>query len=221
MKNILFDLYGTLIDIHTDEERVEFWNALARKTKKYKEYNPTLLRNQYLKICHELSEEKEEIEILDVFEKLYDVNRSDAKVIAIIFRKLSTDYIRLYPYVKKMLKALKEDDNKIFILSNAQNAFTIPELDKLGIIDFFDGIAISSDYGIKKPNKEFFVKVINDFSISGEIWMIGNDYECDIKPAQELRLKTIFIKSNLTPSCKYRATIIGFNYKKILKILSK
>ncbi|MCH5172450.1 MAG: HAD family hydrolase [Erysipelotrichales bacterium] len=221
MKNILFDLYGTLIDIHTDEECIEFWNAFARKTKKYKEYSPTLLRNEYLKICHEFGKEKEEIEILDVFEKLYNVSRSDAEVIAVIFRRLSTDYIKLYPYVKKMLRTLKNTENKIFLLSNAQNAFTIPELKKLGIINYFDGIAISSDYGIKKPNKEFFIQAIRNFGISGEIWMVGNDYECDIKPAHELKLKTIFIKSNLTPSCEHGATIVGFDYKKILNILNK
>ncbi|MCH5180663.1 MAG: HAD family hydrolase [Erysipelotrichales bacterium] len=221
MKNILFDLYGTLIDIHTDEEQEEFWNELARRTKKYKEYDATSLRNKYLEICEELSKEKEEIEILDVFEKLFNVNMDEAKRIARIFRKLSTEYIRLYPYVKKLLKELRDKGNKLFVLSNAQSAFTIPELKKLGVLNLFDGIAISSDYSIKKPNTNFFKKAINNFNLKGEIWMIGNDYECDIKPAQGLGLKTLFIKSNLTPPCKYPATIDGFSWKKIMKILNE
>ena len=221
MKNILFDLYGTLIDIHTDEERIEFWKSLAKKTKKYKDYDYVTLKVIYLQICNELSKEKEEIEILDVFEKLFDADRQHADIIANIFRKLSTDYIKLYPYVKNALNKLKEEGHKIYVLSNAQNAFTIPELKKLGIYDYFDGIAISSDYGIKKPNKEFFKAAIAKFDLTGDIWMIGNDYECDIKPAQELGLKTIFIKSNLTPPNNGRPTIENFKYKALLNILLK
>ena len=34
----MFDLYGTLIDIHTDESPDVFWESFALSTKKYKEY---------------------------------------------------------------------------------------------------------------------------------------------------------------------------------------
>ena len=35
MKNIIFDLYGTLIDIYTNESSNTFWKRCANKFKKY------------------------------------------------------------------------------------------------------------------------------------------------------------------------------------------
>ena len=42
--NIIFDLYGTLMNIHTDEDRASFWSKFAKKMNKYKEYNAQELR---------------------------------------------------------------------------------------------------------------------------------------------------------------------------------
>ncbi|MBQ9731117.1 MAG: HAD family hydrolase [Bacilli bacterium] len=222
MKAVLFDLYGTLIDIRTDEENDKFWKNVSINTIQYKKIGQHNLKKEYLKLCYKHSIVKEEIELLDVFKELYGVDDEKAKEIAVVFRGLSTKYIRTYKGVKTLLKTLKENDFKIYLLSNAQEIFTLPELDKLGLTEYFDGIAISSKYGIKKPNKEFYKRAIEDFNIDGEILMVGNDYECDVKPAIELGLKSLFIETNLTPKNNVKDKIRGFNYKKVLKaILSK
>ena len=49
MKNIFFDLYGTLIDIQTDENHIFFWEKLKKKWKKYNDYNTNEFKNKYLK----------------------------------------------------------------------------------------------------------------------------------------------------------------------------
>ncbi len=207
---VFFDLYGTLVDIHTDEDNPRFWYQLARKTKKYKEYSPFNLKKNYHLLCTKLEQEKEEIEILDVYKALYHVSHEQALKIARIFRKLSTEYIRLYPGVKGLLKKLTQNHYQIYLLSNAQESFTMPELKKLGIQRYFNGIAISSMYGIKKPNIDFFKEACKTFEIQKAI-MIGNDYDCDIAPAKSLGWKTIFIESNLTPKNQIEEKIIGFN----------
>ena len=218
MDSIMFDLYGTLIDINTDESPDLFWESFALATAKYKAYDYLELKKEYLSICEVLQKEKEEIEILDVFEKLFTVSREISCEIALIFRKLSTKYIKKYIGVDKLLTKLKENGHKIYLLSNAQNAFTIPEMKELDLIKYFDGIAISSDYGVKKPNKDFYLKAMKKFNLEAKnTWMIGNDYECDIKPAQELGLRTIFIKSNLTFSHCEKADIKKFSYRKLIK----
>ena len=93
MNSIMFDLYGTLIDIHTDEAPDLFWESFAEAVKEYKQYDYLELKKEYLSLCSKLEEEKEEIEILDVFEKLFTVSREISCEIALIFRKLSTKYI--------------------------------------------------------------------------------------------------------------------------------
>lgn len=221
MSNIMFDLYGTLIDIHTEEGNITFWNKLAKRTISYKRYSGKALKKMYFQICNELQQLKEEIEILDVFQKLYNVDVIKAKKIAGIFRRFSTKYVCLYSGVKNLLLDLKNKGYRLFVLSNAQASFTIPELKRLGIYDLFDGIAISSDYGYKKPNILFYKNAMNNFGVEAcNTWMIGNDYECDILPAKNLGLKTIFIESNLTPLNNINEKIKGFSKDKIINILS-
>lgn len=197
-KNLLFDLYGTLINIHTNEEGLLFWDSVKEELFIDSALSGEEIRNKYLEYCKKLSKEREEIEILDVFKLLGFENKNEALMAAKRFRDLSTSFIKLYPRVKETLLELKSLGFKLYVLSNAQASFTLPELKKLGIYDLFDGIAISSDYGVKKPNQEFYKRAMLDFNISSGI-MIGNDYECDILPAQALGLGAIFIKSNITP----------------------
>lgn len=218
MENVMFDLYGTLIDINTDESIDVFWESFAEATAKIKKYDYLELKEDYLSLCKELEIEKEEIEILDVFTKLFGVTLEVAREIAMVFRKLSTKYIKKYRGVDKLLNTLKNKGYKIYLLSNAQHSFTIPEMEELDLVKYFDGIAISSDYSVKKPNKDFYLRAMNDFKIeANNTWMIGNDYECDIEPAKELGLKTIFIKSNLTFNYFEKADMKGFSYRKIVK----
>lgn len=221
MKSVLFDLYGTLIDIHTEEESITFWKKFSNKTKKYHHDTSEVLKQRYQSICHERQCQIEEIDILKVFEELFSIEEQEAKKVALIYRKTSTQYIRLYKGVKKLLKKLTEEGCKIYVLSNAQAAFTIPELKKLKIYSYFSGIAISSNYGVKKPNLDFYKRAIADFNLEyASTVMIGNDYDCDILPAETLGLETIFIVSNLTPANSYKLFLDGFNgnsiYKKIL-----
>ena len=215
MKSVIFDLYGTLMNIHTDEERMSFWEKLSKSLTKYKEYSALELKEEYLKLCEEFQKEKEEIEILDVFHILYPTaNPND---IAILFRKYSTDFIHPYFGVKRLLKTLRKEGYKIYLLSNAQASFTRWELNKFNLIPLFDGIFLSSDLGIKKPNMSYYKSLIEKYSIDiNNSVMIGNDYNNDILPAKELGLKTIYIESNQSYYVDTEDKIINFSYKKVL-----
>lgn len=222
MTAIMFDLYGTLIDIYTNEKSEEFWNKFAKYSKKYQKYNPMDLKEKYLETCAKYSSLKEEIEIREVFKELFSINGKKLEKLCIKFRELSTGFIKCYGGAKKLLARLKEENNKLYVLSNAQDVFTMPELKKLGILEYFDGIAISSNYGIKKPNIEFFKNAIKNFNISDcDIIMIGNDYECDIVPAKELGLKTIFIETNLTPITPAKKNVYGFDGEFLYSVIEK
>lgn len=221
-KNILFDLYGTLINIHTSEEGIIFWDNVKDSLYPNSTLSSSEIKNKYLSLCKVYSKNYEEIDILDVFSDMNNGDVSKALADAVEFRRLSTCYIGLYPGVKECLIELKNLGYKIYVLSNAQRIFTMPELIKLGIKDLFDGIAISSDYGFKKPNLKFYKMAMKNFNISSGI-MVGNEYECDVLPALELGLGSVFIYSNLTPrypDYKERANLIDFNKDKLIKIIT-
>ena len=54
--NYIFDLYATLIDIHTDQKPIEFWRRIAAIMDAYGAvYEPVELRTRYRQLIHEHS----------------------------------------------------------------------------------------------------------------------------------------------------------------------
>ncbi|MDN5304749.1 MAG: putative hydrolase of the superfamily [Fusobacteriaceae bacterium] len=209
-KNYIFDLYGTLIDINTDEQREELWKILASfYSYNGAKYNAEELKDSYLKKAkkyYEANENEEpDIKIEKVFEGLYldktlDVSKELISNTCKLFRILSTNYIKLYENVKPLLEILKKQNKKIFLLSNAQREFTLPELEYLDIKKYFDGIYISSDYEVGKPSVKFFEELIKKENIKiEESLMIGNDYRTDIEGAERIGMDSVYIHTNLSP----------------------
>ena len=213
----IFDLYGTLIDIHTEEEKEEIWECLSLFLGyQGAVYTSKELHDLYCKIVKELQmpgkslrqdshEAFPEIQIEKVFARCYQekgiVPGSDLVIhTAQFFRAMSTEYIRLYEGTKEMLQSLRKEGKKLYLLSNAQKIFAEPEMKALGIYDCFDGILISSEAGIKKPEAGFFQMLLDRYSISKDTAvMIGNDGICDIAGAKKAGFDTVYIHSNLSP----------------------
>jgi putative hydrolase of the HAD superfamily len=220
--NYVFDLYGTLVDIRTQEDDPVLWKKLALFYGYYDAaYEPDELREAYgalvagkeralksrlednPRYSHEASPE---IEITDVFLELYTAKGVDAdRQLAVhtgqFFRVLSTDYVRLYPGTEAMLSNLKEYGKKIYLLSNAQRIFTEYEMHVLGIASYFDGILISSDYKTRKPDKRFFDLLLTQYHLDVKTSLfIGNDSTTDIAGARTIGMDTYYVKSNISPA---------------------
>lgn len=217
-RDCIFDLYGTLVDIHTDEGSPELWGAMAAHYRKRGAvYSPRELNGAYLAAVRRMErgaaplrddahEAHPEIQLEYVFQTLYrergaDASLEDGAETGRVFRRLSTAYIRLYPGARELLEALRAAGRRVWLLSNAQAIFTRDELAGLQIADLFDGVYLSSDYGVKKPDRRFFDVLLRERRITPDTAvMVGNDGLCDIAGAQALGLATVYIHSNLSPS---------------------
>ncbi len=215
-RDCIFDLYGTLVDIHTDEERPQLWEDLAAWYQEHgAPYAPEELQAAYIRTVRQMEcgtslrndahEAHPEIQLEFVFQALYRQKGTDASLDLAVrtgerFRKESLDYIRLYDGAAELLKALRANGQRIWLLSNAQRIFTAYELKTLGIEPLFDGIYLSSDYGCKKPDRRFFDILLKERGIAVEhAVMTGNDGVCDIQGAREAGLSTVYIRSNISP----------------------
>lgn len=219
--NYVFDLYGTLVDIHTEEGDERLWKQLALFFGYYGAlYEPEELQKEYFRIVkgkeqelkmtldtdpHYAHESSPEIEICDVFRELYTqkgVEPEEALVIhtAQLFRVMSTDYVRLYDGVREMLEFLKEQGKKVYLLSNAQRIFTAYELKSLDIFKYFDDVLISSDYKTRKPDARFFDCLIKkyDLDVKKSIY-VGNDSKNDVLGAKGVGMNTFYVFSNISP----------------------
>ena len=209
--NYIFDIYGTLIDIQTDESSPLLWEKLAA----FYSFKGALYTASELKEAYEHKVSLERAKITNtlypdfplepVFKSLYEdkgVTVSTDTVIdtAQFFRVLSTKYIKLYDGVITFLDELKKRGKKLYVLSNAQRVFTYYEMQLLGIVDYFDAIYFSADYGVCKPDSQFYNTLIKDLNLDiKKSIMIGNDFICDIKGAHEVGLDSLYMHSNLSP----------------------
>lgn len=221
--NYIFDLYGTLVDIHTEEEKREVWEKLALFFGYYDaRFAPEELQQRYQQLVSErertagnadVHEAHPEIRIEEVFEALFRekgvlADRTLAIHAGQFFRILSTEYLRLYPGTIPMLSSLREAGKKVYLLSNAQRIFTEYELHMLGIAGYFDDIFISSECGVKKPDPRFFQMLLekHGLDVSKSI-MIGNDLQCDMEGAKGVGLSTFYIHSNISPALPQRKIV--------------
>ena len=213
-----FDLYGTLVDIRTDETKPSLWRGAAEFYSLCgAAYSPAELRERYLALCAEetsllaaarpeLGEDGVEIELRNVFRRLYEekgVSASGERVddTALLFRALSlVRSPRLMPGARKALDSLQRSGSKVFLLSNAQSCFTTPELRKLGLLDAFDAIFLSSDFGCRKPSPAFFTEALSLAGVSpADALMVGNDPYADLFGAAAVGMAGRYLHSWQSP----------------------
>lgn len=196
-KNYVFDLYGTLVDIHTDEEKIPFWEKVGKKLGADSEELKILYKN----LCKEESErvgKDKEFDLLKVFAKIVNTYNSclSPQELAWIFRRKSTEYEKLYSGVKRWLKSLKKAGRGVYLISNAQACFTIKELENLGLMRFFDGIVISSETSYKKPSTEIFEIAFEKFGIEKQNSIfVGNDLHDDVLGAKNFGIDYFYVET--------------------------
>lgn len=210
-QNYIFDLYGTLVDIHTNEQKSYLWEKMAEFYGFYGvRYTPVELKKAFRMYCKQEEEKIKgvtypEIQIEYVFQKMFTEKGVNAALdLAIhagqMFRIVSTKYIKLYEGVEEFLIALKQAGKKIYLLSNAQRIFTQFEMDFLDITKYFDGIVFSSEEGCAKPDGIFYECILKRYQLDKkESIMIGNDPITDIKGAYDVGLASFYIHSNISP----------------------
>lgn len=235
-KNIIFDFYGTLVDIKTTESSEDVWKKLSL----YMGYKGAIYGPKELKETYKLTYNKllsrygsahSEADISDVFYKLYAGKgvKAKAKLVnstAMFFRALTTDYIYTYEGVEAMLKGLKDKKMNLYLLSNGQRLYIMPELKMLGLKNYFDGIHISSDYHMGKPDKDLFKQVMAQENLKkSETIMVGNEFSTDIKGANAVGIDSLYFLSETSDrKAKKEAatfTIVDGQHKKIINVLTK
>ena len=237
--DLIFDLYGTLVDIHTEESAL-VWD----KTALYFGYYGAPCTGEELHAAFDAAMAQREAQAGQSYECFPDIpfeqvmaqllrdrGVADADVLGVnaaqLFRIASTEYIRLYPYVKEALATLRRKGYRLWLLSNAQRVFTAYELKHLGLGEEFDGVYLSSDYGCRKPDVRFFRALLEEQQLDpSKCLMIGNDRDTDIAGAKAAGLDTLYMHTNLTPREQAAANprkrghhreFEGYDWKKLVK----
>lgn len=154
----------------------------------------------------EAAEKVAEPDLTEVFAELYHqkgaaCDRAQARLTAVMFRTISRSKLCLYDGVTDFLTKLREKGKGVYLLSNAQSDFTRPELDKLGLIPYFDGVFISSEEGVKKPSPQFFCRLLEKYGLDpATCVMVGNDETSDIAGAKAAGMDCLYIHTEISPA---------------------
>lgn len=208
--NYIFDLYGTLTDIWTDEGSPSLWRRTALWYREHgADWEGTALRNRYLELCQQeqsrFPDPLAEIELRKVFAALFTEkgaasNRALVEYTARFFRICSLRKLERYPWVLPTFQRLREQNARLFLLSNAQACFTEGELSGLGLADAFDGVVLSSDAGIRKPSAKILQILLDRYHLSvRDCLMVGNDPDADIGMAADAGMDSLYLKTATSP----------------------
>lgn len=211
--DLVFDLYGTLVDIHTEEN-----DAVWAKTALYFGFYGVAHTSATLRAAFTRAMARREARAGQSYECFPDIpfeqvmtelftdggvaeNASALGVNAAqLFRIASIEYLRIYPGVTEALQTLRQHGYRLWLLSNAQAVFTAYELRHLGLGAQFDGVLLSSDYGCRKPDIRFYRALTDTNGLNpAHCLMIGNDRETDIAGAQAAGMATLYMHTALTP----------------------
>jgi putative hydrolase of the HAD superfamily len=212
---VLFDVNSTLVDIKTDEHMEEIYRGISH----YLGYQGIEIHRGELKDIYfqvmdnqrkEGGEEYPEFDAVALFHTIIeqlgtDYTRSlpEEKLkqmplfLAELYRGIALQHLRLYPGVKEVLDELT-NFYRLAIVTDAQRAYAIPELSRVGIVHYFDPIVVSSDFGYRKPDVRLFTKALETMEIGPERAIyVGNDLFHDVYGAQQAGMKTVWFASGV------------------------
>lgn len=214
IRALLFDVNGTLIDIETDEGLEEIYRAIAH----FLLYQGISLhrwevRDLYFQLMQQQREQSREPfvewDAVEVWREFLHIKASDYTrslssekreqlplFLAQLHRGISRKRLRLFPQVQETLDQLRPR-YRMAVVSDAQSAFAVPELQAVGLTHYFNPIIVSGDYGYRKPDVRLFQQALNALQVRPEqALFLGNDLYHDIFGAQQAGMKAIFVSYN-------------------------
>lgn len=173
IRNIIFDMGGVLIDYNPEKTLYGLFDADTAQL---------LLREIFR---NEIWTEKDRGTV-----SAEDIIKLKAPVIpASVFDKVCEMVRNFYPYMppfEKMydfVKLLKEKGYGIYLLSNASSDFHERRKD-IPALSLFDGVLISADYKLIKPEKEIYLALYEKFSLKPEECFFIDDVQKNIDAAK-------------------------------------
>ena len=231
-KGIFFDLYGTLIDILTDEVDPWVYSTLSRYLS-YRDIKiaPKELKKTYFEdIQSQLKQSNEtypEVDIYKIFSNMmhrYGNKKYSKSAIvdtAVLFRSLTMRRFEVFLGVYEVLSSLLEK-YKLALVSDAQWTFTEPEMAMLGLTRFFKFRILSSRFGFKKPDGRLFDMAMKKLMIKPEESVyIGDNPQKDLVGAKKAGMTFILFRSGYKPDNDFQPDRHFNDYSELLKILGE
>ena len=131
--------------------------------------------------------------------------------------------------VRDTLTELQGNGIGMYILSNSIFSGKVTErlLEEFDVLNYFNKVFVSADYGVRKPGEKFFGIAIKEIleSYPGtekkDILYVGNDYRTDVQGAIAAGLDVAWYNVKQLPDEKGICTYNIANFNEILNVIRK
>ena len=216
---VIFEPYGTLLDVETDERDWYAYLNLAR----FLEYRGVRLNADELRWLwfEKLSQGQQSVPIAsgggngphpeadartiwrEIIEQHRDPcyfsadsqNSSFLSEIVTLQRALVRRTLRLMDGAKELLERL-HGRVRLGVIADGQPEYVVPELQIAGIEPYFEAITVSGAHGYRKPDQRLFANAVKALGATPErTVMVGVDTARDIAGATAARLRSVLVLS--------------------------
>ena len=207
LEAILFDLYGTLVDIWTDEWNLSTYYTLSQ----FLSYNNITVNPEELAAKYQEKTANQmmarsgrycEIDVFQVFEEILgeglgkQPERALVILVARLFRSLTRQRFDLFEDTWPTLEQLSAD-YRLGIVTDAQWVFSEPEIRILQLNRFFETIVLSSRYFVRKPDPQIYAHALKAMWMSpDQALYVGNDLSEDVPGPQAINMPVVLIDRN-------------------------
>ena len=206
-KAVLFDLGSTLIEYENQDwptlgktgiiAAYPFMKKSFSQLPVVEQFGPTFYK--YLRAILDQRQDHSEVELHDVCNRIFKqmgLSITDGIVgkFVDIYYKPVTEQITLIPGADKILEKLKEAGLTIGLVSNSifPEKFHRSEMERFGLLKYFDFTIFSSSVGIRKPGKNIFDMALKRAGVdSSKAIFIGDRFDADVGGAKNAGITSV------------------------------
>ncbi len=173
IKNIIFDMGGVLIDYNPEKTLYGLFDNETADILLREIFRNQLWADKDRGIItpEEIMEKKRNSIPAEVFEKVCEMVDN------------FYPYMPPFPQMVPFIEMLKEKGFGIYLLSNASSDFH-EQRKNIPALSLFDGVLISADYKLLKPEKEIYMALYEKFSLKPEECFFIDDVQANIDGAK-------------------------------------
>ncbi len=209
-KAVLFDLGGTLIEFENPDwstlgkmgikKAYPFLKAKFPQLPELNQFGPTFY--QYLREILDGRVDHIEVELYDACARIFRrmglaITNGTVEEFVDIYYKPVTEKLALIPGAIEILEKLKKAGLIIGLVSNSifPEKYHLGEMERFGLLKYFDYTIFSSSIGNRKPGKAIFEMALDRANAAAsQAIFIGDRFDADIVGAKKMGIAAVWIR---------------------------
>lgn len=205
IKAVLFDLDGTLLD--RDSSLLSFIKDQYHRHIQLQNINEDSFIQRFIELDNHGYVWKD---------KVYQQIIKEFSIKNLDWLLLLDDYINNFqnhclgfPNLLDMLTKLKNQDIKLGLISNGYGQFQYDNFKALKIEHLFDEVLISEWEGLRKPDREIFLRALSKLGVTAEeAIFVGDHPENDIRASRNVGMKSVWKRNCQFESVSFANAVI-------------